>query len=486
MANVTREAFEKKYGKGSYDKAVSALKAGKSIDEVKSMFNTTTKNTPAKTNSNNRNSTYTNYTQTTWNQVTRNTANWNTSDFWYMNDAGYWSSWYKWNKSINIDNDPDREAEIKYNVWQDQIVNWQLFKNRNDFNKYYDYEHSSPSQQKLLDELWLGANKYGMTSAENFYADNASKASDDKNMLKMKQAASTYNTLLPQLNAIRKKLDDRLWPVFDQLRSFQAKYLNDMSELRKLQNDYYAGMKREYDALAAGQSASVGSTLSGQGLSQSSIASTIDWVDKNWQSRYNDLMWKHIETLKWLQDSEQNFMTNYWTLMWNLTNVEQWALKDWYDSFNTLRNNLDKQYGTMIDERYNPYETITQAKVSWAADSWNKDATKRTVEINYKNWDEDTRINYIRSYLKSYFWDEAQVDKYVQYLRGAARNSNDINWAFEYLAKMTWNKQLASVPNTVNPNPDEINPEWWDGWEEEWWGSYWDFSNIKDTSFLDI
>jgi hypothetical protein len=38
MANVTREVFEKKYGKGSYDKATSALKAGKSIDEVKSMF----------------------------------------------------------------------------------------------------------------------------------------------------------------------------------------------------------------------------------------------------------------------------------------------------------------------------------------------------------------------------------------------------------------------------------------------------------------
>ena len=65
MANVTRDAFEKKYGKGSYDKASAALKAGKSIDEVKSMFNTTAKTTPTKTNSNNRNSTYTDYTQLT-------------------------------------------------------------------------------------------------------------------------------------------------------------------------------------------------------------------------------------------------------------------------------------------------------------------------------------------------------------------------------------------------------------------------------------
>jgi hypothetical protein len=82
-------------------------------------------------------------------------------------------------------------------------------------------------------------------------ADDASKATDDKNKAKMNAAAKTYADTLPYVMEIRNKLNDRLGPVFDQLKNYQTKYLNDMSELRKLQNDYYAGRKRELDALAA-------------------------------------------------------------------------------------------------------------------------------------------------------------------------------------------------------------------------------------------
>ena len=442
-----KAALDKKYWTWAWNYFEQQVNKWTSSSKIKAALNSWTYN-----NSKN----YTPYTSVTW----KNVVSWPSMNNWktdYVKDAGYWRGSSNWDKNANVETNASREDEAAYHFWQDAKTNAQLFTNRADFNKYYKYDEASPTQKKMYDEMRQNYNKYWLSSTENFYADNASQASTDKNTAKMKQAAQTYTQSLWELNKIRQKLDDRLWPVFDQLKSFQARYLNDMSELRKLQNDYYAGMKREYDALAAGQSASVGSTLSGQWLSQSAIASTIDWVDKAWQSRYNDLMWKHIETLKWLQDSEQNFMTNYWTLMWNLSNVEQNALKDWYSSFVTLRNNLDSQYGTLLDEKYNPYEVLTQAKVSWASESGKQDSTKRTLETNYKTADEDTRINYLRSYLKSYFWDEAAADKYVNYLRAAAKNSNDLTWAFEYLAKVTWNKKLASVPSTVNPTNNNNN-----------------------------
>ena len=326
-----KAALDKKYWTWAWNYFEQQVNKWTSSSKIKAALNGWTYN-----NSKN----YTPYTSVTW----KNVVSWPSMNNWktdYVKDAGYWRGSSNWDKNANVETNASREDEAAYHFWQDAKTNAPLFTNRADFNKYYKYDEASPTQKQMYDEMWQNYNKYWLSSTENFYADNASQASTDKNNAKMKQAAQTYTQSLSALNNIRQKLDDRLWPVFDQLKSFQARYLNDMSELRKLQNDYYAGMKREYDALAAGQSASVGSTLSGQWLSQSAIASTIDWVDKAWQSRYNDLMWKHIETLKWLQDSEQNFMTNYWTLMWNLSNVEQNALKDWYDSFATLRKNLD-------------------------------------------------------------------------------------------------------------------------------------------------
>jgi hypothetical protein len=43
-------------------------------------------------------------------------------------------------------------------------------------------------------------------------------------------------------------------------------------------------------------------------------------------------------------------------------------LNDWLNSFKDLRKNLDDTYYKAIDERYNPYEVLTQAKVTGAAE----------------------------------------------------------------------------------------------------------------------
>jgi hypothetical protein len=242
-----------------------------------------------------------------------------------------------------------------------------------------------------------------------------------------------------------------------------------MSELRKLQNDYYAGRKRELDALAAWQSASVGTTLSGQGLSQSAIASTIDWVDKNWQARYNNLMKEHIDTLKWLQDSEQNFMNWYWTLMWNLSSAEQWALKGWLNSFNDLRKNLDDTYYKAIDERYNPYEVLTQAKVTGASEVAQSTGKREDVEAAYKKTDIDNRVKLLNAYLKTYFWGEVDASKFIPYLKQAAQQ-NDMTAAMQFLADATKTPVVSQWPIINRWGGDEDEKPWWTLWIPTFWG----------------
>lgn len=409
--------------------------------------------TDPKTSSSGGNKTY--YGDVTGEPTTKNVADtgkWDTS---YVQQSAYGRDWSNWDYTSDVTVNKDRWAQIKSNLEKDAISNPKLFTNRADFEKYYHYSERHPSQQKLLNEAWDNYGKLGMSSSENLRADKASEVNQKMNDELVANAADKYSRLMPAINAIAKKFEDRLWPVFTQLQEYQAKYLNDMSELRKLQNDYYAWMKREYDALAAGQSASVGSTLSWQWLSQSAIASTVDWVDKNWQSRYNDLMWKHIETLKGLQDSEQNFMNAYGNLMWTLSTAENTALKTWIDSWKTLEDELKTTKDDAIKSKYAPYQEITWAYVKGAAEWAESTGKKEDVASDYKGKSTDGRAQILNSYLKSYFWEDADLSKYTPYLRQAALK-DDITEAMTYLAnaiKQSW----WTVPKKDTPTLDPSN-----------------------------
>lgn len=470
---MARKTWDEKLGK--YVEGYSGN--GSSLNPTASgkVTTTSTKSTPTKTTTKTTNKTY--YPDVTKDATTKNvpdTGKWDTS---YVQQSAYGREWAQWDYKADVTKDKNRAAQIKANLKNDAISNPKLFSNRADFEKYYHYSERSNSQKQLLNEAWDNYNKYWLNSSENSHADDASKASTDKNNEKMKIAAKTYSDTLPYLKEIRQKLNDRLWPVFDQLQQYQTKYLNDMSELRKLQNDYYAGMKREYDALAAGQSASVGSTLSGQWLSQSAIASTVDWVDKNWQSRYNNLMQEHINTLKWLQDSEQSFMNSYWTLMWNLTNVEQWALNDWLNSFKDLRKNLDDAYLTAIDEKYNPYEVLTKAKVTGWAEAAQSTGKRESTEAEYKSGSISERARMINGYLKSYFWEDADLSKYVPFLEQAAQQ-NDLTAAMKTLFEST-----KEATGSAAPSKWSWGNGWngWSNWWGNWWGWWWVDIDFNDT-----
>ena len=169
---------------------------------------------------------YTNFTNTTNKQVTQNTnPGWTGTDLSYVKPSAYYWSWTNWDYQADITKDKNRQQQMKENLWSDMVTNPGLFKNRADYNKYYHYDERSASQKALLDEFYNNANKYGWDSTSQYYADMASQASTDKNNAKLQKAAETYSTLLPQLNAIRQKMDDRLGPLFDQLQEMQTKYL---------------------------------------------------------------------------------------------------------------------------------------------------------------------------------------------------------------------------------------------------------------------
>ena len=183
--NAALAKIDSQYWEWAWNYFKNQILAGKWIDDIKwELSRWAHKSTSTTSNSNKTG--YTNYNRLTWNQITKNTAWWTATDLSYMKPTSYHGSGNKWDKSINIDEDPDRLAEVEYNVWEDQIVNPALFKNRNDYNKYYNYSWSSESQQRLLDELWLNANKYWLDSYQNKTADDASKVLDDKNRAQYK------------------------------------------------------------------------------------------------------------------------------------------------------------------------------------------------------------------------------------------------------------------------------------------------------------
>lgn len=409
------------------------------------------------------------YTRLTWDTPAKSASRGNASDLSYMKSTNYYSSWKPWDKTIDISKDPNRAKQMAYNIKQDMITNPKLFTNRDDFNKYYEYDKSSPSQQKLLDAAFANANKYGLWATDNFYADMASQTATDKNMKKYAKDADTYNKMLPYLDNIRNKIDQRLGPVFDKLMASQTKYLQDMAELRKLQRQYNKGMVEEANSRAAGQSASMWTMMSWQGLSQSSIASSMMWAEKTWVSELNDIQKQHIDTMKSLADAEGDFTNNWAGIVWSLTTQEQWALKDWYNSFKALQDGLDNSYKTMIDEQYSPYEALTWAKVTGWVETLQSTGKSDIKQSEYQSWDTWKRQRILYNNLSSIFWQSPEtLAKLSTYISSAAAQYNDFQTALTSILQKAWasQKTINNVINTITEDPDKDDWKWWD-WNDE-------------------
>ena len=478
--NYAMSQLDKLYWTWAWAKAEEIIKKWWTVDDVKAAmakyqatFKNSNKNWGTTTNivSNNTSRTTSPATNDKWgNSYYRNVTGTPTSkptgmegkgDTSYVKDAWYWKEWNNWDKSADVSTDPNRSGEMQYHIDQDATVNPKLFKNRADYNEYYKYNESSDSQKQLLNEAWDNYNKYGFTSDENFVADQASKVADDKNNVKIQNAATKYSKLMPAINAIAKQFNDTLWPVINSLQQYQTQYLNNLAELRQLQTDYYTGMRREYDQLAAGQSASVGSTLSGQWLSQSAIASTINGIDKNWQSQYNNLMLEHVTALKNLQDSESNFMTTYWNVMWNLSTAQNQAMNTWFNAFKDLEDHMESTLNTAAEERYNPYQVIANSKVSWAAETVQSAGKTDSKQSEYQ-WTTDYTKKRSIIYNQLYWLlanDPTTFAKASKYISDAvAQNPNDWEAAVVAVLTKSWispDVATSAVKNIIKETTNE-------------------------------
>ena len=419
-----------------------------------------TKSTPTKTTKTTKTSdiNYTPYTKVTNKKVTQNTnPGWTGTDLSYVQSTDYYNSWVDWDYWADISKDKNRAKQMAYNLKADMKSNPKLFKSRSDYNKYYEYDKRSPSQKRMLDEFFDNANKYWLGSTDNFYADMASSVADDKNKAKLSKAADTYNKMIPYLDDIRNRIDKRLSPVFDKLMNSQTKYLQDMAELRKLQRQYNKGMVEEANSRAAGQSASMWTMMSGQGLSQSAIASSMMWAEKTWVSELNNIQKQHIDTMKSLADAEWEFTNNWAWVVWNLSTQEQNALKNWYDSFKTLQDNYDNVYNTMIDERYSPYETLTNAKVDWASETLQSTGKADVKQSEYKWADKNKRQMILYNNLASVFWNYPDtLAKLSTYITSAAAQYNDFQTALTSILEKAWAKPqtIKNVLNNITEEPE--------------------------------
>ena len=434
------------------------------IDMVNNIKNQSTKTaTPTPTKTTTKTNDVSNmvpYTSLTWDKPATPSSKGTASNLSYVQPTDYYSSWEPWNYNLDISKDSNRAKEMAYNLRKDMVANPKLFTNRDDFNKYYKYDNRSASQQKLLDAFFANANKYGLWATDNFYADMASQASTDKNKLLMNKAADTYNKLLPELNWIRDKLNDRLGPVFDRLMDSQTKYLKDMAYLRKLQMQHYKGMTEEANNRAAWRSASMWSILSWQWLSSSAIASSSLWVEKNWVEELNSNMEEHINTMKSLADAEWDFTNNWAGIVSNLTTQEQNALKNWYDNFKTLQDGLDDTYNTMVKEKYSPYEVLTQAKVSWAAETL-QSTWKSDVKQSEYQWANNTKKRSI-IYNQLYWLLSGNPElfaKFTPYITTAVEQyPNDREKAVTTVLAKGWVKNTQPVIDKLNETTDWSKP----------------------------
>lgn len=446
-------------------------------------------NNQRNTNTNNNKAGYTNYTSLTWNQVTKNTPGWTASDLSYMKPTAYYGTNKNWDKSADIDNDPDRLNEVTYNVWQDQIVNPKLFTNRNDYNKYYKYDEASPSQQRLYDELWENANKYWLDSYQNKTADDASKVLDDKNRAQYQIMQDYVNTSKQVADLVRTRLDDRLQPMFNEIQAMQTEWLNDYAELRQMQKEYYANVKKEYDAAKAWESASLVSQLSWQWVASGIIANAVAWQDKVWGNRYNELMRNHIETLRDLTDKTQAFMTNIWNTKNNLTKTEQDMLESWRDKILWLDEQLANQAKQWEADIRSPYEAATQAKVTWMNEWLQTQGKRDSKNANYKETDMDNWITQMKSDVwavlqtsdASTMWNIYTLAKYAW---------EKFNWnpaaAAEYVYNQLWIKPKSST--TSDDLWDPTSPETMTKYKtyEEYQKAFWSKAVDRATYYSNL
>lgn len=369
------------------------------------------------------------------------------------NDIPNWSRWESdWDYNADISKDKSRLTQMVWNIKQYAQENPQLFKNYDDFRKYFHYDERSDSQKQVLDSAYKNYNKYWLNSNENKVADDASQLAADKGNDRIKVALDWYNQRAANLKSVYDEMNPKYQGLIDKYNNLYDKAFRELDDLKKLANEYYQHTKSMYDEQSAWEAAWVESRLSAQGLGYTAVGSATTGVGNQWATRYNNLMKTHLETLMELQDKWATIQTTILNWMWDLTDKQAGIVRDYFTWLNDLWDTVEKEQLDAVDWIYKPYEEITGKKVTGTAEKAWSQAEKDEVEANYMAANTNSKVKILIDNLwvdenVSLTWDyAAALEKVVK------QYPNDINKALS-AAKLLYsklNQKKSSWQTTVN------------------------------------
>lgn len=369
----------------------------------------------------------------------------------------------QWDYMADVSKDKNRAIEMIGNIKQYAQENPQLFRNYDDFKKYFNYDARSVSQKQVLDAAYKNYNKYWLNSTENKVADDASQVASDKWNEKIKIAVDWYNKKAANLQRVYDTMNPKYQNLIDKYDQLYQKAFDELDELKKLAKEYYEHTKGMYDEQSAGEAAWVESRLSAQWLGYTAIWSATTWIGNQWAKRYNNLMETHLNTLMNLQDKGATIKTTILNWMWDLTDKQKTLVNDYMTGLNDLWDAVEKEQQSAVDWIYAPYEQITWQKVTSTAEKAGNQAEKDAVESNYMAANTNSKVKILLDNLwvdenVKLTWDYAAILEEI-----VNQYPNDINKAISAAkAKFsTLNKTSTTVkqPTTIKEEPEETDTE---------------------------
>lgn len=355
----------------------------------------------------------------------------------------------------DITKDPIRNEQLNKNADQLKVASADLYAwAKENYDKKLNYDQRDQSQKDALDAAYETSNKYWLNSNENYVADNAAKLNDDKTA----EALRIHQATIDEKSENLKKYLDEVMPEYKWLikdyENMLWDYMDELAELKAMQMQYYKSVKNEYMNDAAGDMASIASTLSAQWLSAGAVAWAQQQMWNNWLKRYNNLWDQHLTKLQDLLDAWQKVKETVLSSKKWLYDDKAKLLDEYTKSINWFVDELDAIAQAWNEWHYDPYKKISDKKIENVAEgawSW---AKKDELAAQFKTampWSERA-IYIMKDYFPGFFWEDANIGDYYKYFRVASQKTNDLSKAME-LVKALYDAEHQTKKSSTNPNP---------------------------------
>lgn len=409
------------------------------------------------------------YRDSNWN-VVEIYSDWSKSVNWVFNGsdvkANNIPNWSKaaneWDYKADISKDKTRQKELLYNIKQYAETNSQLFKNRQDFEKYFNYDWRDKSQQAVLDYAWDNYNKFWLNSDENKVADDASEIADKKWRELINQAMKDFDVKSKNYQRVYDEINPKYQWLLDKYNDLYQRAFDEVEELKRIAREYYANTKALYDEQSAWEAASVESRLSAQWLWYTAIGSATTGVGNHWAARYNNLLQTHLNNLMNLQGKWVELQSSILGNMKWITDSQKELISDYMTSLNDLYDKVSQAEIDRVNAIYKPYETISDKKVETVADQAWTASKVAAKNASYAAMNNVEKRNMLINNLITIYWEWVDLSTSGPYFAAIeqAVKDNPTDWQ-RALYQAVGKLQAAWVK--VKSKGD-----WWWGWWGEW------------------